>query len=214
MAQRDSRSSAYPGLAAFTDATQRQAIKLIYDKQQRIEQQIANLQTLVEAIPGGDVTVEAMRAYVLQQVATLRQQVPPPSYPVTEGIPGTPNTIPADAAPLYDGTAEVQAAFAANPGFIPTSCQAQGGTWDLMDAIVDTLRASDTNFAYNGKRGNPNDPSNDAVSYYYGSGAPTEGSTEVYVIDVISGHCGPNPQPAFNDVTVFAPGAWISRGRF
>jgi hypothetical protein len=36
----------------------------------------------------------------------------------------------------------------------------------------------------------------------------------VYIIDVIAGHCGATPAPAFQDVTVFAPGVWISRGRF
>ena len=41
-----------------------------------------------------------------------------------------------------------------------------------------------------------------------------EGSTNVYIVDVIAGHCGPNPSAAFQDVTVFAPGVWTGRGRF
>ncbi len=211
-----SRSSAYPGLPAFLDATQRQAVKLIFDKLQRLEQQNADLIQELAARPTTAVTPEEMRKYVLQQVAVVQTAPTAATYPVQPGIPGTPNTPPSNPTnPLPNEAATVQAVFAANPGFVATSCQtAFGGTWDLMDAIVDALRAIDTNFAYNGKRGNPNDPSLDAISYYYGAGAPTEGSQEVFVVDVIAGHCGPNPGPAWQDVTVFAPGAWITRGRF
>lgn len=214
MARRDTRSSAYPGLASFDDATQRQAVKLIYDKQQRIEDLLAQLTEIVAAIPRGDVTSAAMKQFVLQQVATLRTEVPAPSYPIAPGVPGDPNPVPGDALPLFNGLAIVQAVFAANPGFVATSCQAQGGTWDLMDAIVDALRAADTRFGYNGKRGNINDPSNDAVAYDFATVPGGEGSTTVYIVDVIAGHCGPNPTAAFSDVTVFAPGVWTGRGRF
>lgn len=157
------------------------------------------------------VNVRTMQRFVASQLA---RSVTPP-VPAPPGVPGTPNTIPSDALPLFDGSAIVQGVFAANPGFVGTSCQTgPGGTWDLMDAIVDALRAADPRFAYNGKRGNVNDPSNDAISYDYAAVPGGEGSTTVYIVDVISGHCGPNPGPAWNDVTVFAPGAWISRGRF
>lgn len=157
------------------------------------------------------VNMQSMRRYVASQLAR-QPGLPPTTAP---GIPGTPNVVPSDALPLFDGSAIVAGVFAANPGFIPTSCQtAPGGTWDLMDAIVDALRAADTRFAYNGKRGNVNDPSNDAISYDYGAVPGGEGSTAVYIVDVIAGHCGASPGPAWQDVTVFAPGAWISRGRF
>ena len=207
-------SSAYPALPAFTDATQRQAVKLIYDKIQRLEQQNARLQAELDAVPES-VSPEAMRDFVLQQIATLRSTPSASSYPVAPGIPGDPNTIPDDALPLPAHAGTVAATFAANPGFVATSCQsAAGGTWDLMDAIVDALRALDTRWGYNGKRGNINDPSNDALAYDFGAVAGGEGATDVYIVDVIAGHCGPNPQPAFSDVTVFAPGVWTGRGRF
>ena len=48
-----------------------------------------------------------------------------------------------------------------------------------------------------------------------GEGEPSEGSTRVYIIDVISGHCGPNPGPNWDDVTArtygspnFTVGRW------
>ncbi len=214
MSQRDSRTAAYPGLPSFSDAVQRSSVKLLYDKIQRLEQINARLEAALEAIPEG-VTEEAMRAYVQQQVATLRSTPAAASYPVAPGIPGEPNPVPDGALPLPAHGGTVVAVFAANPGFVATECQsAAGGTWDLMDAIVDALRALDTRWGYNGKRGNINDPSQDALAYDFGTVAGGEGATEVYIVDVIAGHCGPNPQPAFQDVTVFAPGVWTGRGRF
>lgn len=180
---------------------------------QRGEAVAARLEDVYDPQANTDaVNVQYLKRYVsAQRTGTAYVPPEPPA-----GIPGTPNTPPSNPTnPLPDETATVQAVFAANPGFVATSCQsAPGGTWDLMDAIVDALRAVDPNFAYNGKRGNVNDPSNDAVSYYYGSGTPAEGDTEVFIVDVIAGHCGDNPQPAFQDVTIFAPGVWITRGRF
>ena len=87
-----------------------------------------------------------------------------------------------------------------------------------MDLVVDALRTYDTRWGYNGKRGNPNDPSQDVVTYNYGNRADA-GSTEVYIIDVVGGHCGSSPSPAWNDVTQVTRnqgtfGIWISRGRF
>jgi hypothetical protein len=56
------------------------------------------------------------------------------------------------------------------------------------------------------------------VTYHHGPG-PDQGSTAVYIIDVIGGHCGSNPQPTWIDVTEATYnggtiGRWISRGRF
>ena len=70
-----------------------------------------------------------------------------------------------------------------------------------MDAVVDTLRANyDTRWGYNCKRGNCGDPSLDVIAYHY-SGGNDEGNTDVYIIDIIGGHCGSSPVPVWNDVT-------------
>lgn len=220
----------YGQLGLVKDAATRQILQALFDQiadqqTQLIALQAAALQRgspvsvnarlmdVFDAEASTDaVNVQTMRRYV--QAALARQPgLPPVSAP---GIPGNPNSsVPSDALPLFDGSAIVQGVFAANPGLIPNSCQtAPGGTWDLMDAIVDALRAADTRFAYNGKRGNVNDPSFDAVAYDYGAVPGGEGSTTVYIVDVVAGHCGASPGPGWLDVTVFAPGAWISRGRF
>ncbi len=138
---------------------------------------------------------------------------------VPSGVPvGSGGRAP-DGSPLPGyGASVVQSVASANPGALQNSCQEHGGSWQFLDQVVDTLRTYDTRWGYNGKRGNANDPSLDVVTYHYGSG-PDQNSTEVYIIDVIGGHCGPTPSPAWNDVTAAtanggAIGRWISRGRF
>lgn len=143
---------------------------------------------------------------------------PAPTPGPSTGVPlGTGGRGP-DNGPLPNMFAVVQAVARANPSALQSSCQSGGGTWQFMDLVVDTLRTYDSRWGYNGKRGNINDPSHDVVAYNYGSGAD-QGSTSVYIIDVISGHCGPTPGPSWVDVTGVtlssgSIGRWTSRGRF
>ncbi len=150
----------------------------------------------------------------------------PPAAPSPGGGGGVPGGVPVgsggrapDGSPLPGyGAGVVQAVAAANPAALRNSCQEHGGSWQFMDQVVDTLRTYDTRWGYNGKRGNANDPSLDVVTYHYGPG-PDQGSTDVYIVDVIGGHCGSNPSPTWIDVTGVTLssgtiGRWISRGRF
>jgi len=148
---------------------------------------------------------------------------PPPPPPSGGGIPGDVprgpggRAAPGGPVPSY-GPGVVQAVARANPGALANSCQSHGGSWQFMDQVVDTLRTYDTRWGYNGKRGNANDPSHDVVAYNYGGGADTN-STEVYIIDIVGGHCGPSPSPIWADQTELTRnsgtiGRWISRGRF
>src|SRR5688572_14150054 len=116
------------------------------------------------------------------------------------------------------GAGVVQAVARANPALLANSCQDHGGSWAFMDAVVDTLRTYDTRWGYNGKRGDVNNPSHDVVTYHHGPG-PDYGSTAVYIIDVIAGHCGATPSATWVDGTDATYnggtiGRWISRGRF
>ena len=99
---------------------------------------------------------------------------------------------------------QVAAAF---PGDLRNSCQSSGGTWTFMDRTIDAMQAVDLRWGYNGKRGNNNDPSHDIADYHYGAG-PSEGSTQVYIMDLINGHCGSSPTPTWIDQT----GITISSG--
>ncbi len=174
---------------------------------------------------GTDGTVESARS----NVVSFRTPAPPAPTPVP--APGLPNPVPGGGGgnrtpdptsgrlplPGY-GAGVVQAVAAANPGLLRNSCQEHGGSWQFLDLVVDTLRTYDTRWGYNGKRGNANDPSLDVVTYHHGAGA-SNGSTQVYIIDVVGGHCGSNPSATWIDVTDATYGAgtvgrWITRGRF
>jgi len=120
--------------------------------------------------------------------------------------------------PLPDMSETVEALASAYPHLLANSCQDTGGTWEFLDLLVDELRLTDLRWGYNWKRGVIGDPSEDVVDYHYGPGV-SEGSEDVYIIDVIVGHCGPNPSAGWLDqtqVTLDAGtiGMWTGRNRF
>jgi hypothetical protein len=172
-------------------------------------------------VRGLDGTTESPYSNVLS--FTTPAPAPPPAPGGGGGVPGGvpkgPGGRGPDNGPLPSyGEGVVRAVAAANPSAIQNSCQDSGGSWQFMDQVVDTLRTYDTRWGYNGKRGNTHDPSKDVIAYHYGPG-PDEGSPDVYIIDIIGGHCGPNPTPIWNDVTSITLqsgtiGKWTSRGRF
>ena len=70
-----------------------------------------------------------------------------------------------------------------------------------MDLAVTALRAKDTRWGYNCKRGDCSDPSIDVVDYFWGNGE-AQGSTNVYLVDIISAVCpGGAQSPAWIDQT-------------
>lgn len=156
------------------------------------------------------------------EFTTQDAPAPPPPAP-TNGVPagvptGSGGRAPSGGGVPSYGPGVVQAVARANPGALQNSCQDHGGSWQFMDQVVDTLRTYDTRWGFNGKRGNANDPSLDVVTYHYGDGAD-QGSTEVYIIDIVGGHCGSTPSATWIDVTAVTRsqgtiGRWISRGRF
>ena len=172
---------------------------------------------------GTDGTKESPRSAVISFKTPAAPAAPPGGGGVPVGVPKGPGGRTPDPTsgrlplPGY-GAGVVKAVANANPALLSNSCQDHGGSWAFMDAVVDTLRTYDTRWGYNGKRGDANNPSHDVVTYHHGPG-PDQGSTAVYIIDVIGGHCGPSPSPTWIDVTDATYGAgtigrWISRGRF
>ena len=120
--------------------------------------------------------------------------------------------------PLPDMSDVVDGVAAAHPDLLAGSCQDEGGTWEFLDLVVSELRGFDERWGYNWKRGVVGDPSQDVVDYHFGPGE-SEGSTDVYIIDVIVGHCGPNPAPGWIDQTQATAdageiGRWTSMGKF
>jgi hypothetical protein len=160
--------------------------------------------------------------------ATLGGMVGPWS-PTARFLTVRENRTPSPATgrlPLPNRLDVVNRVIAQNPGILAAnrSCQdpSHGGNavtgWEFLDKLVDELRLTDTRWGYNGKRGNVNDPSHDVVAYNYGR-QPDEGTTEVYIVDVLLSHCGPGPSAAWIDQTEITflsntIGRWTSRGRF
>lgn len=130
----------------------------------------------------------------------------------------TPDPPPGQRLPLpsrFNVVARVAQQF---PGALRNSCQEHGGTWEFIDRVVDELRKEDNRWGYNWKRGNVGDPSLDVITYHHGPG-PSEGSTAVYIIDIVLQHCGNGPSPAWIDQTGETSrqgsiGRWTGRGRF
>lgn len=176
----------------------------------------------------------------IRNAANLPQPEPKPEYPVVApptpvpppagGLivgPGNfraPDPAPNTVLPLPSyGRSVVESVARAFPHHLANSCQDHpGGTWEFMDWAVDTLRTHDLRWGYNGKRGNTFDPSKDAVAYHRGRGPEQvagQGATEVYIIDIVGGHCGNTPQASWSDVTDITLaagtiGRWVTRGRF
>ena len=112
----------------------------------------------------------------------------------------TPDPPAGQRLSLPNMSSTVNQVAAANPSDLRNSCQDRGGSWNFMDKLIDALQATDLRWGYNGKRGNSNDPSHDIVDYHYGAGL-SEGSTSVYIIDIMGGHCGADPRPTWIDQT-------------
>lgn len=174
-----------------------------------LQDQIAKLQQQVNTLtPRAN---EAEESVIPNQPSLPPTPTPGPRNPGGPflGIIGAGSAAP--TVPLANETATVVAYAEAHPAELAASCLDTGGNWSFMDGVVAALKAADPRFGYNGKRGDINDPSEDAVSYYHGILPPTDGSPDVYVIDIIGGHCGPNPTPAFNNVTTSAArGAYLT----
>ncbi len=119
-----------------------------------------------------------------------------------DGIPDDPpQAVP--PAPPPDGFAVVQQVANEHPDWLIGSCVDQGGNNDFLFEVVRRLRMQDDRWGLNWKRGVVGDMSQDVVDYHYGEGVSEE-STDVYIIDMIGGHCpedGSSPQAAWIDVT-------------
>ena len=128
----------------------------------------------------------------------------------------TPDPPPGGRIPVPNEANFVASVIRSRPDLLARSCQPESGgngTWELMDLIVDRLRAErDLRWGYNGRRGLVSDPARDEVAFHWGSG-PDELSRDTYAFDVIAGHCGVNPQPTWIDQSALGT-VWLSRGRF
>jgi hypothetical protein len=83
-------------------------------------------------------------------------------------------------------------------------------TEDFIRLLAKRLHAIDERFGLNGKRGNPNDISDDAINCIgEGPGHDPITGSPVTVFDVIRAAGGPNPQPSWDRIDQPGPGAWV-----
>jgi hypothetical protein len=110
---------------------------------------------------------------------------------------------------------EVEACKAAHPEAWKHAHTGNAHSEDFIKLLAARCHAIDPKFGLNGKRGNPDDLSDDALNYK-GEGPghdPTNGNTPVTVIDVIGAAGSPGAYPTWQ---VFdhlpGPGAWVKPG--
>lgn len=116
--------------------------------------------------------------------------------------PRTPNPPAGQRLPLPNRLNVVNRVQARFPNEFRASCPTEhrGDTNRFLFELVRELRKEDNRWGLNWKRGNRGDMSQDIVTYNYGSESD-EDTTQVYIIDIMYGHCGGNPSPGWIDQT-------------
>lgn len=100
--------------------------------------------------------------------------------------------------PTYGQSVVTQLA-AQYPGDLRNSCEETGGNHMFMFRVVSALRQRDSRWGLNQKRGNQG-LSQDIVTYNPTAG-PDNTAQQIYLWDMIGGHCGPSPTWNWADVT-------------
>lgn len=152
-----------------------------------------------------------------------------PSEEIALTFPGNSVRVADPAAgstlPLPDVEGLIRRIGAERPDLMAASCPGGEASKYILNPfinyVVDRLREYDTRWGYNAKPtrtpaqngGLPVVAAGDEVAYFAGAG-DGEGSAEVFLIDVLFGHCGPNPEVTFRHFTGQEPGIWTGAGRF
>lgn len=138
----------------------------------------------VELNPGESFDLRGLEAFIIKGTSSTSLDAACMSTTNTDGR-GTPLPEPPSMRDV------VMRVHDANPNLILQSCD----NHDFMFAVLRELRKTDPRWGVNWKRGVVGDLSNDVVDYAYGPG-PFENSP-IYIYDIITGHCGPNPTPSW-----------------
>lgn len=114
---------------------------------------------------------------------------------------------PPNYLPLPNRFSVVNEVAAQYPGDLRNSCTEHGGNNRFLFRVVERLRQEDKRWGLNWRRNNVGDMSQDVITYNFGS-QPDEGTRQIHVVDIIGGHCGPNPGAVWFDQTIlFSTGA-------
>jgi hypothetical protein len=134
----------------------------------------------------------------------------------------TPDPASGQRLPLPDIQALLVQFNSERPDLMNESCPGgvkyRNNPW--LDYMIDRLRGTDTRWGYNAKPtrtpadngGLPVIAAGDEIAYNFSSD-PDEGTTNVYLIDILESHCG-TPRLTYRHFTGEEPGRWTSLGRF
>ena len=133
--------------------------------------------------------------------------------------PRTPDPAPGQRLPLPTYIQAVVAEFADASDSCPLGVKYVNNPW--QDRVMDKLRTLDTRWGYNAKPtrrpedngGRPVVAAGDEIAYHFSAG-PDQGSADVYLVDILEQHCGPNPRITYRHFTGEEPGVWTGAGRF
>ena len=140
-----------------------------------------------------------------------------PSAPSANAGPRPADPPPGQRLPLPDMQG-VLARFSDARDSCPSGQKYVNNPW--QDRVIDAFRQIDSRWGYNGKPtrtaaengGLPVTAAGDEAAYHWGAGQ-SQGSFEVHLVDMLTGHCGPTPSLTWR---VFSdePGFWTGAGRF
>ena len=115
-------------------------------------------------------------------------------------LPRTPDPAPGQLLPKPTYGQDVVVAMSQQYGFdLRNSCEETGGNHLFMYRVVNALRQRDSRWGMNQKRGNQG-LSQDIVTYNPTNIADNQ-AQQIYLWDMIGGHCGSNPTWNWGDVT-------------
>ncbi|MGE3276876.1 MAG: hypothetical protein AB7O67_17325 [Vicinamibacterales bacterium] len=149
------------------------------------------------------------------------------SNEVTLSFPGASTRVPDPVAgtwlPLPDVEALVTSIGQERPDLMLNGSCPGGRKYvpnDFLDFVIARLRTYDTRWGYNAKPtktsadngGAPVVAAGDEIAYFAGAGT-AEGSSQVYLIDILFSHCG-TPSLTWRNFTGQEPGIWTGAGRF
>jgi hypothetical protein len=214
----------YPHVDTITDWRAQQSIRLLWDRVFALEERLrASEQTAEDLVATANAQEDRLAAVQLLAGEALALSQRTAGEAAGEEDSNEFGKIGMGSAPptvsLNDDLAGVVEGYIADHPTEFANCCVKygGGSWAFMDGLVAALQAVDERAGFNGKRGDVNDPSGDAIAYYHGALPPDSGSNDVYVVDIIACYCGPEeaapctPGPAWNDVTTgAAKGAWLA----
>jgi hypothetical protein len=168
---------------------------------------------LVTGVTEGETTITATVG-ALSATSRLRVSFAPRT---PDPAPGQRLPLPADIAGTVARINAMQPTLMFSQS-CPRGLKYVNNPW--LDFIVDELRKLDTRWGYNGKPtktaadngGVPVVAAGDEIAYNYAARAD-EGSTDVYLIDILQSHCG-SPSLTYRNFTGEEPGRWTGAGRF